>query len=276
MDHLRQQIGQRLKARRNALKLSLKDCAQQSQLSARYLIQAEAGEANLSINKLAQLCKTLQLRLAELLSDGTRGKIDTILSRLSPDELEHAYQILTAQFGRSHHSMIALLGLRGAGKSSVGQALAQQLGWNFVELDGEIELLADLTLSEIFALHGEQYYRRLESEALEQLNRSTTPLVIATGGSIVSNDENYNYLKRHSITVWLQAEAEDHWTRVILQGDRRPMKNHPHAMAELRNLLQVRSPLYAQAQIHIQTHRQTIEHVIHEVSRRLHTEYSIS
>ena len=100
--------------------------------------------------------------------------------------------------------------------------------------------------------------------------------VIATGGSIVSNDDNYSYLKRHSITVWLQAEAEDHWTRVILQGDRRPMKNHPHAMAELRNLLQVRSPLYAQAQIHIQTHRQTIEHVVREVSHRLQMEYSIS
>jgi XRE family aerobic/anaerobic benzoate catabolism transcriptional regulator len=124
MNHLRQQIGKRLKARRNSLKLSLKECAEQSQLSARYLIQAEAGEANLSINKLAQLCQTLDIRLAELLSDGTRGKIDTILSRLSPHELEEAYQILTAHFGRSHHSMIALLGLRGAGKSSVGQALA--------------------------------------------------------------------------------------------------------------------------------------------------------
>src|SRR6185369_17124850 len=142
---------------------------------------------------------------------------------------------------------IALLGLRGAGKTTIGRRLARRLHVPFVELDRRIEEAAGLALDEIFALHGEEYYRRLERETLDGVLREAQPLVLATGGGIVTRADTFAALRRRALTVWLRADSEDHWNRVVQQGDRRPMADHPQAMADLRGLLASREPLYAQA-----------------------------
>jgi XRE family aerobic/anaerobic benzoate catabolism transcriptional regulator len=148
---------------------------------------------------------------------------------------------------------IALLGVRGAGKSSVGAALARDLGVAFVELDQRIEQTAGLPLGELFALHGEAYYRRIEREVLTQLLADPPPMVLAAGGSIVNDPTNYTLLRARCRTVWLSARAEDHWNRVVAQGDQRPMAENPHAFAELRALLAARDKLYARADHTIDT-----------------------
>ena len=255
-------VGRRVRARRMSLGLSLKGCAESSGLSARYLIQVESGQANLSLLKLSAIADTLGLRVAELISEGERGRIDQLLSSLSEGELEEAFALLSARFGAPSAPMISLLGVRGAGKSSVGRALAERLHWDFVELDAEIERLADLSLADLFSLHDEAYYRRLEREALMSLLTGGRPAVVATGGSIVTCAESFALLKRHTKTVWLRAEAEQHWERVILQGDQRPMRDHPHAMAELRALLSARAPLYQQASLCVDTSALSADEVL--------------
>ena len=148
--------------------------------------------------------------------------------------------------------------MRGAGKSAVGEALAKRRGVAFVELDQRIEQASGLPLGEVFALHGEAYYRRLEREVLTQLLADPSPMVLATGGSIVNDPTNYALLRSRCRTVWLRARAEDHWNRVVAQGDQRPMAENPHAFAELRALMTAREKLYARA-----------EHVVDTSGRRI-------
>ena len=154
--------------------------------------------------------------------------------------------------------MVALLGLRGAGKTTIGKQLARRLRVRFVELDRRIEKAADMSLAELFSLYGEDYYRRLERETLAAVLAEKRPMVLATGGGIVASPDTYALLKKSAVTVWLRAEPEDHWNRVVRQGDRRPMADHPQAMADLRALLAAREPLYAAAAAygrHVRPHR---------------------
>jgi XRE family aerobic/anaerobic benzoate catabolism transcriptional regulator len=195
-------------------------------VSERFLAQLEAGDGNISLRRFADVAHAL----------GT-----------SPSAL------LAAADAPAEVKPIALLGVRGAGKSSVGTVLARRLGVAFVELDQRIEHAAGLPLGELFALHGETYYRRIEHEVLAQLLADPAPMVVATGGSIVSDPTNFALLRSRCLTVWLQANAEDHWNRVVAQGDQRPMAENPHAFAELRALLAARDKLYAQADHTIDT-----------------------
>jgi XRE family aerobic/anaerobic benzoate catabolism transcriptional regulator len=149
----------------------------------------------------------------------------------------------------------------------VGRLLARRLRVPFVELDRRVEQAAGLTLAEIFALHGEDYYRRLERAALERVLDQGRPVVLATGGGIVNSPETYALLRRDATTVWLRAHPEDHWNRVVQQGDRRPMADHPQAMAELRRLLAAREPLYATADHTVDTSRLDADGVAREVER---------
>ena len=159
---------------------------------------------------------------------------------------------------------VALLGVRGAGKSTIGPLLAARLGAGFVELDQRIEQAAGLRLGEIFELHGEAHYRRLEREALRSI-LDGSPVVLATGGSIVSDSVTYGILRERARTVWLRARAEDHWDRVVSQGDRRPMGENPHAFHQLRDLLTTREPLYARAHHVVQTTGRSLEEVVDDV-----------
>jgi XRE family transcriptional regulator, aerobic/anaerobic benzoate catabolism transcriptional regulator len=237
-DRLLAELGRKLRALRTERAFSLKELAQRSDLSSRFLMLVEGGRANISVRKLAGLARAL----------GT-----------TPSAL------LAGAAGEAEVPVVALLGLRGAGKSTIGRRLARRLRLPFVELDRRVEEAAGLALDEVFALHGEEYYRRLEREALERVLAEGHPLVLATGGGLPASPEAYALLRRRALTVWLKADPEDHWNRVVQQGDRRPMADHPQAMAQLRRLLAAREPLYAEAAATVDTSRLGLEGTVRAV-----------
>ena len=225
-DALLAEIGRRLARSRKDLGLTMTEVSSRAGVSTRYLRMAEAGQANLSILKLASLSRALRLPLRELCD---------------------------LDLGGAPELRIALLGLRGAGKSSVGRVLAQDLEVPFVELDSLIEERAGIPLSEIFTLHGGEYYVQLQREALESWLAQNGSGILATGGSIVNEPATFDRLRSTCRTVWLRTSAEVHWTRVIEQGDLRPFKDRPRARRELKSLLKAREPQYATADLTIDT-----------------------
>jgi XRE family aerobic/anaerobic benzoate catabolism transcriptional regulator len=221
-------LGRRVREERTRRSFSLRELAERSSLSERFLAQVESGQGNISVRRLAQLARALGTTAPALLTGGD---------------------------GPAPAPTIALLGLRGAGKTTIGRRLARRLRLPFVELDQRIERASGLPLAEIFRLHGESYYRRLEQEQLQSILGEKGPVVLATGGGLVHSPESYALLRQRALTVWLRARPEDHWNRVVQQGDRRPMEARPQAMAELRRLLAAREPLYTQASHVVDTSR---------------------
>ena len=248
------EIAQRIRRHRLERQMSIRELAELSGLSQRYLVSAEQGKANLSVQKLSNVCQALGISLYVLFVDERLERIVAWLESQDQNQLSHIYDRLTdiarhdARTGK-----VALLGVRGAGKSTVGQLLAKHTKMQFVELDAEIERRADLTLSEIFAWHGEAYYRRLERDCLMSVLDTNRRTVIATGGGIVNDSDTFRLLTQNTYSVWLSAKAETHWSRVLDQGDHRPMRDHPHAMRELKSLVVEREPLYRQADVCITT-----------------------
>jgi XRE family aerobic/anaerobic benzoate catabolism transcriptional regulator len=234
-----QVVGRRVRDARVGRKWTIRELAERSGVSIRFLVQLEAGRGNISVKRLADLARAFRLPPAALLADrdGDEPRV------------------------------IALLGLRGAGKTTIGKRLARRLRRGFVELDRRIEQAADMSLSELFSVYGEAYYRRLERETLGEVLAQNRPMVLATGGGIVASPDTYALLKQAAVTIWLRASAEDHWNRVIRQGDRRPMADHPQAMADLRALLAARQPLYATADHTIETSGRSVDEVVDDISR---------
>jgi XRE family aerobic/anaerobic benzoate catabolism transcriptional regulator len=228
-------VGTAVRAQRERRGWSRRELAGASGVSERFLAQLEAGDGNISLRRFADVAHAL----------GT-----TMSALLEPADAPAATR------------PIALLGVRGAGKSSVGAALAKKLGMPFVEVDQEIEQAAGLPLADVFTLHGEAYYRRVEREVLTRLLADPHPTVLATGGSIVNDPTNFALLKARAHTVWLRATAEDHWNRVVAQGDQRPMAENPHAFEELKALLAARQKLYARADRTIDTSELTVKEVV--------------
>ena len=229
------ELARRVRERRQAVGLSVSELARRSGLSRRYVTEAEAGRANPTILKLAQLAAALRVPLAELCD---------------------------LQVGALRGERIALVGLRGAGKSAVGRRLALALEVPFVELDERVELLAEMSLAEIFDLRGAPTYRRLEREALEAVLAEGGRLVIATGGSIVTSSEAFTRLRESCRTLWLRATPEDHLERVHAQGDRRPMHGRPRAMDELRAILAERTPQYETCEFALDTSTRDVDEVV--------------
>ena len=241
-------LGDAVRRARLEAGLTIKTLAEKSGLSPRFLSDLEKGRGNISIARLWAVGQALGRPLAELVAP-----------------LDAAVQ------PTADGMPIALVGLRGAGKSTIGRRVADRLGRPFVELDDRVEVAAGLPLGQLFEIHGEDYYRRLEREALEDLlsDRATgaPSEVVAAGGGIVTQPMTWALLRAKTVTIWLRAKAEDHYRRVMEQGDLRPMRNRPSAMAELRSLLTQRTPLYAQAHLVIETSVLGLEGSVDEVCR---------
>jgi XRE family transcriptional regulator, aerobic/anaerobic benzoate catabolism transcriptional regulator len=240
--------------------MSRKALSQASGVSERYLADLERGAGNPSLLVLLQIADALGSGVAQLVSDQPDRPIDLALTihqleRLSQPELAEARRLLVQRFGNAGtpHGRIALLGLRGAGKTTLGQQAAQALGVPFVELDREVERASGMELSEIFATHGQAMYRRLERQCLETVIGRFDRVVIATGGSLVTEPATYDLLLSSCFVVWLSARPHEHMGRVLAQGDLRPMSEGPQAMDDLKAILESRAALYAKADATVDT-----------------------
>lgn len=227
-DPLLGRVGTRIRDLRTGRSLTLRDLAAIARVSERFLISVEGGSANVSVLRLESIARALGTSAADLLA-------------------EQAMPAVAAPGPAEQGSLVTLLGLRGAGKSTIGRAASERLGIPFVELDAEVERRAGMTSGEIFELHGRAYYYRLERQELERLAAIGHRAIVATAGSIVTDHPSFELLLSTTSTIWLKAKAEDHYRRVLSQGDARPMENRADAMLELRGLLKARRALYERA-----------------------------
>lgn len=219
-------LGRSVRSRREGLSLTRKSLSERASVSERFLAELEGGRGNVSVTRLQDIALALGTTAAALLS---------------------------ADAGQEQPRVVALLGLRGAGKSAIGQRAAERLGVAFLELDAMIERAAGMGLPGLFELHGAAYYRRVERQALVDFLSERRAAVLATGGGIVTDEETFAILRRETRTVWLKARPEDHLSRVRAQGDLRPMANHQDALSDLRRILGQREPLYARADVTVDT-----------------------
>jgi XRE family aerobic/anaerobic benzoate catabolism transcriptional regulator len=253
-------LGRQLREARERRGMARKVLSQAAGVSERYLAQVEAGEGNASILVLRSIAGALGVAVADLLGerDGSveRRLIRRFLERLPEHRLEDVVFRLMRDFGQeeaSRRRRIALVGLRGAGKTTLGGALARELGVPFVELDREIEREAGISLSEVFLLYGQMGYRRIERRCLERIIRAHEQMVMTVGGGIVSEPETYNALLLNCFTVWVRASPDEHMARVVAQGDLRPMQGNAEAMEDLKRILAAREPLYRKADATVDT-----------------------
>jgi XRE family transcriptional regulator, aerobic/anaerobic benzoate catabolism transcriptional regulator len=265
---LLQAIGLRLRTARARRGVTRRDLSRQSAVSERYIAQLEAGSGNISVLLLRRIARALGIGAEELVAERPEGSVERRLleqavAQLPEPRLAEARALLQARFGRQEAPprgrRIALIGLRGAGKSTLGRLLAAELGIAFVELDREVEREGRMELSDIFAVHGQEGFRRLERAALQRLVREGTPSVIAAGGGIVAEAETFGFLLDTCATIWLRASPEEHMRRVQEQGDLRPMRDNRRAMDDLRAILASREALYAKADVTLDTSGRTPE-----------------
>jgi XRE family transcriptional regulator, aerobic/anaerobic benzoate catabolism transcriptional regulator len=257
-------VGERVRLGRARRGMSRKVLSRASGVSERYLADLEHGVGNPSLLVLRQIADALGLEVAQLIGDQPERPIDLALTihqleRLSPPDLAEARRLLTERFGnaRAPRGRIALVGLRGAGKTTLGQRAAASLGVPFVELDREVERASGMELSEIFSTHGQATYRRLERQCLETTIQRFDRVVIATGGSLVTEPATYDLLLSSCFVVWLSARPHEHMGRVLAQGDLRPMAEGPQAMEDLKAILEARNALYAKADTTVNTSGKT-------------------
>ena len=261
-------LGDRVRNLRAQRGLTRKAVAVAAGVSERHLANLEYGIGNASILVLQQVAGALHCSLAELVGDVTTSSPEWLLIR---ELLEHRSEadlrrvrvalgelLGTASVDPARHRRIALVGLRGAGKSTLGQMLAEDLDVPFIELSREIETLAGCSVREIHDLYGTNAYRRYERRALEEAVQIYSEVVIATPGGIVSDPATFNELLAHCTTVWLQAAPEEHMGRVAAQGDTRPMAASKEAMEDLRRILNGRAAFYSKADLSVDTSGKTL------------------
>ncbi|HUH85778.1 MAG TPA: helix-turn-helix transcriptional regulator [Stellaceae bacterium] len=267
-------LGDRIRDARARRGMTRKILARDSKVSERYLAQLEAGQGNISIALLRQVAHAMGLPLADLVREEPDRPVELTLliqtlARLQAKDLVQARRLLAETFGAAVASerrhRIALIGLRGAGKSTLGARLAKAMGVPFIELDREIERESGTSLSEVFDLLGQAAYRRYERRALETVIERHDRAVIATGGSIVSEPATFDLLLSACFTVWLTAAPEEHMSRVVAQGDHRPMAENDEAMEDLRRILAGRNALYAKADVTVDTAGKTPEQSLREL-----------
>jgi XRE family transcriptional regulator, aerobic/anaerobic benzoate catabolism transcriptional regulator len=256
--------------------MSRKLLAHHAGISERYLTQLESGKGNVSVLLLRHIAGALGLPLSRLVEEEPASSEMTMvrqfLARLSPEQLNQAYASLTQTFADDAQLLrsgrIALVGLRGAGKTTLGAAAAKELDVPFVELDREIERLSGTSLASILELYGQQAYRRYELQALQELLSTQPRFIVATGGSLVSETATYELLLRSCFTVWVRTTPEEHMQRVLDQGDLRPMAGSQQAMDDLRRILEERSELYGRADLTIDTTGKPVQESVRELLAR--------
>ena len=261
-DPFLQRLGEKVRTMRSRRGMSRKVLARHSDVSERYLAQLEAGEGNGSIQLLRRIADAMSVPVADLVDDRPERPLEAMLleqflGRLSSGEIAEARELLIGRFDGPSSAMrgerIALIGLRGGGKSTIGGLLAEKMGVPFIELDRVIEQESGMPLSEMFEMFGQETFRRAERAALEAVLHDNPRLVLATGGSLVTEPATYELLLTSCKTVWLRADPDEHMQRVIAQGDLRPMAENARAMDDLVAILKSREPLYARADIILDT-----------------------
>ena len=270
-DELLESLGRKVRALRAGRGMTRKMLAADSAVSERYLAQLEQGKGNISIGLLQRVAKALRTDAGELLRGGNeitaeQVLINELIQRLDNDDQHRALQLLYQNFSTSGDcKRIALVGMRGAGKTSLGSLLAEHLDVPFIQLGTEIEKLAGMPVAEILSLSGQDGYRRFEEKALFDVLARLERCVIETGGSIVSETSLFNVLLTSCHVVWIKASPEEHMQRVIDQGDMRPIQSNDHAMADLRRILDARNPFYAQSHTTIDTSGNKLEDSFQEL-----------
>jgi XRE family aerobic/anaerobic benzoate catabolism transcriptional regulator len=254
-------VGSRVREFRNLRGMTRRMVAQEADVSERHLAQLESGEGNISIVLLRRIAAALNVSLAELFLPSPGEPVEKLairrfLQKLPANRLEDVLSRLQRDFSaeeKMRRTRIALIGLRGAGKSTLGSRLAKDRDIPFIELDREIEKETGMPLAEIFSLYGQSGYRTVEKRALERVLQESGAAVLSVGGGVVSEKDTYDYLLAHCYTVWIKAQPEEHMSRVIAQGDFRAMAGSNRAMEDLRRILEAREPLYRKADLVLDT-----------------------
>jgi XRE family transcriptional regulator, aerobic/anaerobic benzoate catabolism transcriptional regulator len=256
-------LGNAVRLARSRRDMTRKGLAEQSGVSERFLAQLETGSGNASVLVLRKIAAALDIPIDALLAMGQQSQspalMETVafLKTLDGVSLHSAHNVLKEHFStvsrERRRERIALIGLRGAGKSTLGAKLAERKTWPFVELDRRVEQASGVPLGTLFEMYGQEGFRRLEYRCLHDLLTTTKCFVLATGGSIVSDPGIYDLLLTNCFTVWLRATPEDHMQRVIAQGDLRPMAQRAEAMEDLKRILAERDELYRKADAIVET-----------------------
>jgi XRE family aerobic/anaerobic benzoate catabolism transcriptional regulator len=258
------EVGKRVREIREQRDMTRKVLAGASGVSERYLAQLETGSGNASITLLRHVAAALNVRMTQLLSSSIspeRALINSFIDSIPDARLEEVMRRLVSEFGAEggvRRKRIALIGLRGAGKTTLGSALAKALRRPFIELDREIEKEAGMALTEIFMMYGQARYRDLERHCLERLIASQREVVVSVGGGVVSEPDSYQLLLTNCFTVWIKASPAEHMSRVVAQGDMRPMQGHGRAMQDLKEILQAREPFYGRADAVVDTSGESV------------------
>jgi len=260
-------LGKRVRELRNRRGMTRKMMAHEADVSERHLAQLEAGEGNVSIVLLRRIAAALHVSLAELFAAEAETQhekilIQRFLERLPAHRVEDAMFRLLREFGdeeAARRKRVALIGLRGAGKSTLGLRLGQEMNIPFIELDREIEKDTGMPLGEIFSLYGQTGYRAIERRSLERVLHEQERAILSVGGGVVSEKETYDYLLSNCYTVWIKARPEEHMARVIAQGDLRAIAGGNQAMDDLRRILEAREPLYRKADMYLDTSGHSVD-----------------
>src|SRR5215472_8261495 len=260
-------LGNRVRELRNQRGMTRKQVSREADVSERHLAQLEAGEGNISVLLLQRIAEALHVPLAGLFAPQSEEPVEKrliqrFLERLPNHRLEEVVFRLMRDFGheeKMRRMRIALIGLRGAGKSTLGSMLAKDMKNRFVELDGEIEKDTGMPLGEIFSLYGQSGFRAIEKRTLERVLKENERAVISVGGGVVSEKETFDYLLSNCYTKWIKTQPEEHMSRVMAQGDFRPMAANDQAMEDLRRILEAREPLYRKADLVVDTSETSVE-----------------